>query len=350
MFRVNPTIKLTKPKIEQLKELGFNTPKKAVSYDYDFFMEDGKGIEICTFFNGDDLPIKRLKVASSIAEDKKEVQARFYHYLGEKGEKRKLKEINQYHFNSNNECTGATNWRFYHTKKGEIRFSMESGETKKNNFLQSDGAITDKNGFKIRPISIAEYLDIKHKMGRKHFVDEPWTPKESITSKYGVTDSVQECTLVGIVGEKGISLNHFNPNNAANQKTDILENTLTKQLVQQGKNAKAILIGSCEQDRASNAQFELLDDYFAVRNIPHSKYKTGDNVLYSDFGPVTKIKLNDSKKIKYGEVTPFYYQSGQHFAYENGEIKLTNVVIDDELSKGNTDSKTLIHKSFKRHT
>ena len=350
MFRLNPTIKLTSANTRQLQRMGFNKPQKATSYDYDYFFLDGKSIGICTFFNSDNLPIKRLKVSTDISTDKREVQARFYHYLGERGEKRKLKEINQYYFNSNNECTGATNWRFYHPQKGDVRFSMESGETKKNNFLQADGAVTDKNGFKIRPISIAEYMDIKRRMGRKHFVDAPWTPKQSITSDCGVTDSVQECTVVGVVGDKGISLNHFNPNHAANKRFSTLENVLTKQLEQQGKNAKAILIGACEHDYPSHHQFEQLDDFFATRRVPHSKYKTGDSVLFIDFDDLARMGTANSKRIKYGDVTPFYYQSGQHLAYEDGEVKLANLVIDRELEKGNTNPKDLIHKSFHSHT
>ncbi len=350
MFGIHFKTKLSNAAKKLLGKNGYNPPKKANTYACNTYNVDNKNISVCTFYNSDGLPVKRIKTVEDIKTNQKETQARFYHYLGEKGVARKLKEINQYKFSADNKCIGSANWRFYHPKSGNIRFSMDEGGVRRNNFLQADQAITDANGITVRPISIAEYLDIKRRMGYKHFVDEPWTAKESITSEYGATDCIQECTAVGVVGEKGLSLNHFNPNNPINRLQSNIEPALTKQLAQQGEKAKVFLIGSCERDYASNAQFTLLDDFFAVRKIPHSKYKTGDKILYWDFEPLTKIKSSESKKIKYGEVTPFYYQSGHHLAYENGVIKLTNVVIDRELEKGNIDAQKLLDKSFKRHS
>ena len=350
MLSIKPTIKLTETRIKQLQKMGFRKPKNATAYDYDYFCKGDKSIRICTFFNGDNLPVKRLKVSTDIKTDKKEVLARFYHYLGEKGDKRKLKEINQYNFNENNECTGNTNWRFYHPKSGNVRFSMIGKDVKRNNFIESDGVYTDINGIKFRPVSIAEYLDIKRNMGRKHFVDEPWTVDQSITVPYGATDSVQECTAIGILGKKGISIDHINPNHPANYRPGAIGNMLKKQLTEQGKNAKAFIIGSCDDDYKSKVIFEHFDDFFTVMRVPHSKYKTGDSVLYRDFRDLTRIKTADSKRIKYGDVTPFYYQSGQHFAYENGEVKITNPVIDNALENGIYDPEKLIKKSFQRHS
>lgn len=348
MFGINLRTKLSNAGKKLLRKNGYAAPQKSNAYSDNTYNIGNKNISVCTFYNNDGLPIKRIKTIEDITTNKKETQARFYHYLGEKGANRKLKEINQYKFNSDNECVGATDWRFYHPKRGEIRFSMKSGNERKNNFLQADGVRVDSNGFAFRPISIAEYLDIKRDMGRKHFVSDPWTLNESITSEYGATDSIQECAVVGIVGDKGISLNHLNPNNIKNKNTRRIENCLAEQLEQQGKNAKAFLIGACDDDRASKLQFDMLDDFFAVRKIPHTKYKTGDKVLYTDFDLLSKIKTNDAKRIKYGDVTPFYYSSGQHVVYRDGEVKLTNLVIDSELEQGNINPDDLIRKSFQR--
>ena len=343
-------MKIDKVGLKCLQRYGINIPKRAVSYEHYSICKDGKNIDVFTLSDKSKLPIKRIKTTTDILTDEKEVQARFYHYLGEQGSNRKLKEINQYTFNSNNQCIDSADWRFYHAKDGRVSYSMKSAKEKRNNFPQAESSITDKNGFVLRPISIAEYLDIKRDMGRKHFVGSPWTYKESITASDCATDSAQECTVVGIVGEKGISLNHFNPNHPENLKPYAIGNTLANQLELQGENAKAFLIGGCDYDYGSHIQFDMLDDFFAVRNIRHSKYKTGDKVLYNDMEQRSENGYKSLKRMKDGEVTPLYYQSGQHIAYKDGEIKITNLIIDEELNKGNDKPKELIKKSFMRNS
>ena len=227
--------------------------------------------------------------------------------------------------------------------------SHQDEQKEVNNYLKSDGVYTDRNGLKIRPISTAEYYNKSQQLDDKHYIDSPWTLKESITTKDKCgTDSVQECTVVGIYGENGLSLNHLNPNNKANEDFRYIEYALLTQLDQHGKNAKAFILGSCEEDYYSNRQFENIIDLFATEKIPFSSYKTGDKVLYGPFKSSTKIKSDDVKKYKYGGATAFEWQTGQHMIYENGEIQLANPVIDAELKKGNTDPKDLVRKSFSK--
>ena len=118
-----------------------------------------------------------------------------------------------------------------------------------------------------------------------------------------------------------------------------------EQLEQQGKNAKAFVIGACEEDFNSNKQFENIIDLFATEHVPFSKYKTGDNILYGPFRFYT-IEKSSQKQQKLGTASPFEWQSGQHIIYENGEIQLANSIIDTELKKGNTDPKKLVKMSF----
>ena len=345
MINIVQGIRLTENNIRALHSKGIRIPNRAVNYDYMHGTKKGETFDICIFKGEDKLPVKRLKTTVDDKTQEKKVQARFYHYLGSSDIKGKLSEINQYEFNSKNECINAVNWRFYHPKKGKVRYSMNINGEKKHNFIQANGTYTDKQGFTVRPISIAEYLDIKRDIGRKKYIDEPWTCRESITSDEAVTDAIQECTAVGIVGRKGISLNHLNPNNPRNRVTRFVNKTLSSQIEEQGEDAKAFLIGSCE-DYESRIQFKELDDFFTTRNIKHSKYKTGSPVLYLSLDELSMVSYKDRNKLKLGEVTPFYYQSGQHIAYKDNEIKLSNLIIDKEMDSGNLNPSELIKKSF----
>ena len=339
--------KIDSDSIAWLKQKGVELPENASSFDYVLAPKFTEYTELFTFKDKLDLRIKQQKNHVNKKTHEKTTQIREYDYTKRFYSEGKISEVRQTTINPDG-TEQKENWRFYYPKdKSAIRFSHKKENSEINNYLQADGYIIDKNGLKIRPISTAEYCDKKKDV--KYFIDSPWTTEQSVTTKEPcATDSIQECTVVGIYGDKGLSLNHLNPNNPVNQDFDKIEDVLSAQLEQQGKNAKAFVIGACEQDWESRRQFENLIDFLAVRHVPYSKYKTGDKVLYFDFKDATKVNSANSKLYKYGKATPFEWQSGQHIIYDNGEIQLANPIIDAELKKGNTDPESLIKKSFSR--
>ncbi|MCR5266399.1 MAG: hypothetical protein K6E29_07385 [Cyanobacteria bacterium RUI128] len=342
-------MKLSDVNLKVLEVKGVRPPKKAYSYDYVLGNKGKEFYDICTFWDINNLPVKRIKTKFNAETNETTVQARFYHYLGDFGPKRKLKEINQHEFNSENECVGATDWRFYHNKDGKVRFSMNKDGRKKHNFIQANGVYTDRNGITFRPVSIAEYLDTKRDIGKRKFVDEPWTYLQSLTADEAATDAIQECTAVGIIGKKGISLNHFNPNNPINLTPYAEGNTLSGQLLEQGEDAKVFLMGACDSDYNSRIEFNQLAKFFQCKNVEASKYKTGNSRLELDFDELSRSERSDRIRLRDGRITPFYFQSGQHIAYKNGEVKLSNLIIDRELEKGNLNPADLIDKSFEHY-
>ncbi len=345
----NTTCKIVDRSISLLKIREVSVPEGAVSFDYVFVPESTKYTELFTFKDANNLRLVQQKNKVDRFTKEKEVQKRVYEYTKRDSSKSKITDINQTTISPNGEEKHET-WRFYYPKdKSTARFSRKSEEKNVDNYLHSDGVIVDKNGLKIRPISTAEYVDKRKDIDDNHFVDSPWTMKQTITTKERcATDSVQECTVVGIYGDKGLTLNHLNPHRPENRNFDKIEKALLDQLEQQGKNAKAFVLGSCESDFESDKQYLNIIDLLATRGVKYSRFKTGDSVLYGPMHFDTKITSENSKKYKFGTASPYEWELGQHIIYDNGELQIANVVIDSELKKGNTDPESLIKKSFYR--
>ena len=345
----NTTCKIVDRSISLLKIREVSVPEGAVSFDYVFVPESTKYTELFTFKDANNLRLVQQKNKVDRFTKEKEVQKRVYEYTKRDSSKSKITDINQTTISPNGEEKHET-WRFYYPKdKSTVRFSRKSEEKNVDNYLHSDGVIVDKNGLKIRPISTAEYVDKRKDIDDNHFVDSPWTMKQTITTKERcATDSVQECTVVGIYGDKGLTLNHLNPHRPENRNFNKIEKALLDQLEQQGKNAKAFVLGSCESDFESDKQYLNIIDLLATRGVKYSRFKTGDSVLYGPMHFDTKITSENSKKYKFGTASPYEWELGQHIIYDNGELQIANVVIDSELKKGNTDPESLIKKSFYR--
>lgn len=343
-------IKIEKNSIKWLQSKGITPPENAVNFEYILSPRFSEYTELFTFKDKLNLRIMQQKTHLDNQHNKKDVQIRTYDYINRASGKEKLTQIKQVKTDSDGKET-ETLWRFYHPKDySPVRFSRkENGKPSADNYIRSDGVITDKNGLKIRPISTAEYVDKRKDIDDNHFVSSPWTMKQTITTKERcATDSVQECTVVGIYGDKGLTLNHLNPHRPENRNFDKIEKALLDQLEQQGKNAKAFVLGSCESDFESDKQYLNIIDLLATRGVKHSRFKTGDSVLYGPMHFDTKITSENSKKYKFGTASPYEWELGQHIIYDNGELQIANVVIDSELKKGNTDPESLIKKSFYR--
>lgn len=341
--------KINKNTINWLTQKGVKVPDTAKTVDYILAPRATEYTELYTFKDNKNLRLSQQKHHTNKITNQTDIQIREYDYITRDYSQSKLAEVRQTSITSQGEETNEK-WRFYHAKDGyPVRFSHKAKGSENNNYLEADGVYTDRNGLKVRPISMAEYLDKRSNLDDNHFVDAPWTLKQSITTTDQCgTDSVKECTVVGIYGDKGVSLNHFNPINKANKDFEHVELGLLEQLEQQGKNAKAFVIGSCEEEYVSNKQFKNIIDMFAVNHVPFSSYKTGDRVLYDVMEQETRLNKKNKDIYNYGIATLFEWEPGQHIIYENGEIQLANVIIDSELKKGNTDPTDLVRKSFGR--
>ncbi len=341
-YKINPE------SVSWLKQKGVEIPENAVSLDYVLVPKCMDYTESFTFKDKLNLRLKQQKNKVNKETNEKDIQIREYDYTKRFTGKEKITEIRQKNINPQGAETIET-WRFYHPKDSStVRFSHKSGDLNKNNYLEADGFITDNNGLKIRPISTAEYVDKRRDISDNNFIDSPWTLKQAITTNEKcATDSIQECTVVGIYGDKGISLNHLNPHHPANSKFNVIENKLTEELEQQGKNAKAFVIGASNEDYVSSRQFNNIIDFLATRGVKYSRFKTGDKVL-GEFNNATERHIFNSRKFKNGTASPYEWQPGHHIIYDSGEVQIANPVIDAELKKGKTDPEYLIKKSFDR--
>ncbi len=339
-------LRLTKGAITHLKRNGINTPQKAEALDIVDVTRGTINTRIFTFRDKDNYLLKRLKIDENSESGVKNVQARFYEYLGELGDKRRLNRVSAYDFGENNRCKNFTNWDFYYPyNTSSVWFSRRTKDGAVNNFPKTSDYLEDASGFRVKPISIAEFLDIEKTLGRKCIVDEPWTLNQTITTNIAATDCIRECTAVGIVGKKGITLNHLNPNNPQNRDITEIEKALKEQIEYQGKDAKAFMLGSVEIDTPSNIQFWGLRKILEKTGIPFSVYKTGDSTV-QEFINTLPRGLALVKQIKNGLMTPFYLHSSQHIVCSGNEIKVANLIIDKELARGNRNAADMIKKSF----
>ncbi len=323
-----------------------NIPENTKFIEINQFSKGNVNTRIYSFKNFENYLIKRLKINKNIQSKEKQVQARFYKYLIGVGENRKLKEISSFKFNSENKCQQAEFWDFYYPYfSNKVFFSRKSGNNINNNYPKIEDYIEDANGIRLTPISTAEYLEIKKAFGRKHYVGKPWTIKDSITSDISITDMIKECTVVGIIGRNGISLNHLNPNNSKNFDLSKIAKILKEQILNQGKNAKAFLLGAVEYDEKSNQQFLALKNILEQAQIPYSIYKTGDKIIKNIetlLPPIAEL----GKLVRNGQTTPFSFISGQHIVCTKNEIKIANMIIDKELINGNKNVLDMLKKSF----
>ena len=345
-------IKLNTEGMSRLGSNGIFAPKGAKSCSALTTVTDKSIVDTYSFKNSKKQLTKRIKEVIDRKTGQKTTQVRFYDYIDGMW-KSKISGVKELLYNSDRECISVTDWQFYHPKYGkQIKYSKTSPDGEKDNFVKAADYIVDSNGIKIRPVSIPEYLSERRKIGPHKIVDYPWTTRQSITSDSAATDSVEQCTAVGIIGERGISLNHFNPVDLSNRNFAKIKNKLFEQIEKQGKDAKAFMIGSVESDRLSDLQFRRIDHVLSTCQVPHSKFKTGDTILRNrlcghtyleDYSPIVKWLGGLSSN---GCYTSFYDFPGQHILYRDGELLITNEIIDRALTNGNHDAEKLIKKSF----
>ncbi len=341
-------VRLADEALEYFKRSGINVPEKTKFCDALRVSRGKQDISIYSFRDGENYLMKRLKITEDSVSGDKQVQARFYEHLGEKGGERKLSRVSAFDFGKDNRCSGGTAWDFYYPYESKsVWFAKHSSGTKEsvNNFPKISDYVEDANGFRLKPISIAEYLDTKKTLGRKNYVDEPWTLKQSITEDTIATDCIRECTVVGIKGKNGVTINHLNPNNPENYDLKPVADALAKQIQAQGKDAKAFMLGSVEIDTKSNYQFWKLYEILEKMGIPFSAYKTGDSVIQELVNMMPR-GFKFAKEISNGKTTPFYFYSSQHIVCRGNEIKIANPLIDKELASGNRNASDMIKKSF----
>ena len=340
----------------QIGKFTISAPKGAASYDAISLVKNGNKINQYVFKDSSGKLLKSLKFTTDGKTMQTTAQARFYEYL-DNPFVQKIKGVKEYKFSPNNECIGDTVWNFYHTNNNTVRFSRSSSNgTNIDNFLRADGTV-NLGGFEVEPISMAEYSELKRRLGRKSFVDAPWTPKESLTSITSVaTGDIKECTVIGIRSSKGLSLNHFNPNDELNFDRKKLVEKIKEQLYFHGKDSKAFVLGSREHGLnndgfRSDTQFKELLAFLKQNVVPTISLKTGEPVIdeLRRVYQLGTVKIKDSKGLtkNLGIADSRYASQGQNIVFTpDGKIKLANLVIDTELENGNRCAQDLIQKSF----
>lgn len=156
---------------------------------------------------------------------------------------------------------------------------------------------------RIRPVNLSEYYSLTSSYGKKCFVSDPWTIKESVLKPNVYTGNVIDCTVCGITdGDKAL-LMHICPTLEENKNFEKIENFLKEKLkFLNNEYLQGFLLGS--QGTAlfdSRNLFDNFDKLLNKLNIPTSKFRAGFGetfVAYSSIKDEWLIANRDVAELK----------------------------------------------------
>lgn len=140
---------------------------------------------------------------------------------------------------------------------------------------------------RIRLVPPGEFQRAAASIGRKNFVDAPWTIKQSILANKAYTTDVLDCTVCGLTDGQKVLLNHICPTMLENRNFEKIANFIKEKIDLTNKDLQGFVLGS-KPYLASSPDSPVLFDKFVKLlekyNIPASTFKGGpfvNNVAYS---------------------------------------------------------------------
>ena len=140
---------------------------------------------------------------------------------------------------------------------------------------------------KIRPVNREQFNKIISTYEKHHFVDYPWTVKESVLSNKAYTKGVFDCTVCGITDRTKVLLLHICPTMKANQDFSSIINFIKRTFDIKSPNMQGFLLGSKNLPYVGEKSLKMFDNFekfFEQHKIPFSKIKGGryaNDVAYS---------------------------------------------------------------------
>ncbi len=138
----------------------------------------------------------------------------------------------------------------------------------------------DKISFtsRIRLVSLDEFGKNICAMGRKRFVDEPWTIRESVLSDSAYTSDILDCTVCALTDGQSVLLNHICPTNPKNKNFGKITEYISKKINLTNPDLQGFLLGSKPNNinsPNSTKLFDKFEKFLNEYNIPYSKFKGG---------------------------------------------------------------------------
>jgi len=122
----------------------------------------------------------------------------------------------------------------------------------------------------IKPVTRSEFYKITNTIGRKNFVDYPWTVKETIQARSAYTNNVFDCTVLGLTDGEKVTLLHLCPTKGENKDFNKIINFIEEKVDLKNSFLQALLLGSQEKSlsKSSATLYNKLLALITKYNIP----------------------------------------------------------------------------------
>lgn len=139
---------------------------------------------------------------------------------------------------------------------------------------------------RIRPVGHWQFQKLTSGFEAKHYVNYPWTVKESVLSEKAITKNVFDCTVCGITDGIKVLMLHICPTNKDNEDFSKIIKFIKDKIDLGNKNLQCFLLGSYANtpNNRSGKIYENFEKFLTELRIPYTKLKgssTFCDVAYS---------------------------------------------------------------------
>jgi len=124
-------------------------------------------------------------------------------------------------------------------------------------------------------------------IGKRNFVDSPWTVKQSVFAPSAFTTDVFDCTTLGLSDGQKVLLLHICPTNIQNANLKKIQQYIENKIDLTNEYLQGFILGGKYNNihsPKSIRNFEFFENIFKKFNIPYSAFKGGNytnHVAYS---------------------------------------------------------------------
>ena len=129
-------------------------------------------------------------------------------------------------------------------------------------------------------MSFCEFVSQTRTFEPRHYVNYPWTVKESIVSNKAVTKNVFDCTVCGITDGLKVLMLHICPTIKENIDFSKIVGFIKKNIDLKDLNLQGFLFGSVtsSQNNRSREVFENFENFMKEHSIPYSKIRGSKDI------------------------------------------------------------------------
>lgn len=133
---------------------------------------------------------------------------------------------------------------------------------------------------RIRPVGFCEFIKQTKGFEQKHYVNYPWTVKESVIANKSITRDVYDCTVCGITDGLKVLMMHICPTMRKNDNFSEIVEFIKNNINLNDQNLQGFLFGSVSHsaDGKSRALFTNFENFLKEHSISYSKIRGSRDV------------------------------------------------------------------------